>query len=193
MITLTNGGQQQNRTVGVANKQVVPQSIDLYDAIDATLTDEISKETDAVEEIDLTLLKSIHPAQEEFVINNKYLTKKIMYTELGIFLFEKANNTPIVKLYLKEDMEDSKGCEQRSLSEIVRDTRGFVQKIDRHHAIPLDMIKACYQIKGGRLRIILHVPFGAIDSFEVSPTISRRIKDWVMLQVPIEKDNSTNQ
>lgn len=192
LIRLERTLERQKKVAVNADAQIDAQSFDLYDTIDPASVDEIIKETDAVEEIDLTLLKSINPAQEEFVINNKYLTKKIMYTELGIFLFEKTNNTPIVKLYLKEDMEDSKGCEQRSLNEIVRDTHGFVQKIDRHHAIPLDMIKACYQMKGGRLRIILHVPFGDIDSFVISSTISRRIKDWVMLQVPIEKENILN-
>lgn len=156
-------------------------------------TDEQEKEGDMTEEIDLALLKGMDTLEEEFLLNNRYLTKKIMYNELGIFLFEKTNNTPIVKLFLNSDMNEGIGCEQRSLNEIVRDTHGFVQKIDRHHAIPLDMIKACYQLKGGRLRIILRVPFGDMDSFVVSATISRRIKDWVMLQVPIEKDNSTNQ
>ncbi|MDF2476498.1 MAG: hypothetical protein K0S24_1981 [Sphingobacterium sp.] len=156
-------------------------------------TDENEKEGDTTEDIDLALLKGMDTLEEEFLLNNRYLTKKIMYNELGIFLFEKTNNTPIVKLFLKGNMEDGIGCEQRSLNEVVRDTNGFVQKIDRYHAIPLDMVKSCYQLKGGRLRIILHVPFGDTDSFVVSSTISRRIKDWVMLQVPIEKDNSTNQ
>lgn len=192
VIELERDVQQQNITIAAEDRQIDIHSFDTPDHIDIPLADETGKEADSVEEIDLTLLKSINPAQEEFVINNRYLTKKIMYNELGIFLFEKTNNTPIVKLYLKEDMEDSKGCEQRSLNEIVRDTQGFVQKIDRHHAIPLDMIKSCYQLKGGRLRIVLHVRFGDMDSFLISSTISRRIKDWVMLQVPIEKENIIN-
>jgi len=177
--------------------QKEPQSAHLSDTQldeeEPSKTDETEKEGDMSEEIDLALLKGMDTLEEEFLLNNRYLTKKIMYNELGIFLFEKTNNTPIVKLFLNSDMNEGIGCEQRSLNEIVRDTRGFVQKIDRHHAIPLDMIKACYQLKGGRLRIILRVPFGDMDSFVVSSTISRRIKDWVMLQVPIEKDNSTNQ
>ncbi|WON95045.1 hypothetical protein [Sphingobacterium sp. UGAL515B_05] len=192
LIRLERALQQHNNIIGREGGQVDLQSFDSSDYMEPSLADETGKETDSVEEIDLTLLKSINPALKEFVINNRYLTKKIMYNELGIFLFEKTNNTPIVKLYLKEDMADSKGCEQRSLNEIVRDTHGFVQKIDRHHAIPLAMIKACYQLKGGRLRILLHRPFGAIESFKVAPTIARRIKDWVMLQVPIEKENTNN-
>ncbi|WP_394677549.1 hypothetical protein [uncultured Sphingobacterium sp.] len=192
LIRLERTLQQHNSILVGEDGPIDFQSFDPSNNMEPALADETGKETDSVEEIDLALLKSINPALKEFVINNRYLTKKIMYSELGIFLFEKTNNTPIVKLYLKEDMVDSKGCEQRSLSEIVRDTHGFVQKIDRHHAIPLAMIKTCYQLKGGRLRIILHVPFGAIESFEVAPTIARRIKDWVMLQVPIEKENTNN-
>jgi len=177
--------EQEEQLALWPNKQLVEE--------ESSKTDDTEREGDAAEEIDLALLKGLDTLEEEFLLNNRYLTKKIMYNELGIFLYEKTNNTPIVKLFLKGDMEDGIGCEQRSLNEVVRDTKGFVQKIDRYHAIPLDLVRACYQLKGGRLRIVLNIPFGDIDSFDLSPTISRRIKDWVMLQVPIEKENNTNQ
>ncbi|MGE8302755.1 MAG: hypothetical protein ACN6OW_24520, partial [Sphingobacterium paramultivorum] len=76
LIRLERTLQRQNSIAVNADAQIEAQSFDLYDTIDPASADETIKETDAVEEIDLTLLKSINPALEEFVINNKYLTKK---------------------------------------------------------------------------------------------------------------------
>ncbi|QQD11819.1 hypothetical protein [Sphingobacterium sp. UDSM-2020] len=79
--------------------------------------------------------------------------------------------------------------EQRSLNEVVRDTNGFVQKIDCYHAVAADMIHACNLLKGGRLRIVLKVPFEGKVDFEVSAKIVRRIKGRVMLQVLLKRNN----
>jgi hypothetical protein len=163
--------------------------VQLTPHIDETITIEIEeKEADAADELDLAALKTIDAEQEEFLLNNKFFTKKITYSELGLFVFENTSNTPMVKLYLKSDMGESIACEQRSLSEVVRCTKGFVRKIGRNKAIPLDMIQACYLLKDGRFRIVFKMPIEGKDYEEISPGVSKQIKDWVMLHVPIEKE-----
>ncbi|MEN5057809.1 hypothetical protein [Sphingobacterium kitahiroshimense] len=179
---------QQNLTISDLEKQVVFLSSIENETEEITEVEAAEKETDLTEEIDLSRIKSIDPEQEEFLLNNRFLTQKIMYSQIGLFVFENNNNTPMVKLYLKADMGDSIGCEQRSLNEVVRDTNGFVQKIGRYHAVAADMIQSCNLLKGGRLRIVLKVPFEGKVDFEISAKIARRIKGWVMLQVPIEKE-----
>jgi len=174
--------------ISILNEQLQSMSSIENEAEEITVAEGAEKETDLTEEIDLSRVKSIDPEQEEFLLNNRFLTQKIMYSELGLFAFENNNNTPIVQLYLKTDMGERIACEQRSLNEVVRDTNGFVQKIGRYHAVAADMIHACNLLKGGRLRIVLKVPFEGKVDFEVSAKIARRIKGWVMLQVPIEKE-----
>lgn len=174
--------------ISILNEQLAGKSSIENEAIEIIEVEVPEKETDLSEEIDLSWVKSIDPQQEEFLLNNRFLTQKIMYSELGLFVFENNNNTPIVKLYLKTDMSESIGCEQRSLNEVVRDTKGFVQKIGRYHAVAVDMIHACYLLKGGKHRIVLKVPFEGKVDFEVSPKIAKRLRNWIMLQVPIEKE-----
>ncbi|MFU1857234.1 hypothetical protein ACK8HY_09475 [Sphingobacterium sp. NGMCC 1.201703] len=188
MVRLERTVLHQEQRLAELVGQTASLPADLYNGPEAVAAENGAKEAVPLEEINLPLLRTMDPLCEGFLLNNKFVTKKITYSELGIFLFEKTNNTALVKLFLKDNMEDSKYCEQRSLNEVVRDTRGYVQKIDRHHAIPLGMVKACYQLKGGRLRLVLAVPFGNIECFDISPTTSRRIKEWIMLQVSIEKD-----
>lgn len=173
--------------------QLPPYAQGEHTAAEMPPSGELSAESDPAEEIDIASVRALDPQQEAFLLNNRLLTKKIMYDELGMFEYENTSNTPLVKLYLRKDMTEDFACEQRSLNEVVRDTGGYVQKIDRHHAIPLHMIQTCQQLKGGKLRIALNVPFDGQREFQVSSRISRRIKEWVMLQVPIEKDNYMNQ
>lgn len=176
---------RQDYKIATLEERMVPST----PHIDEIIPDEIEeKEVDTSDELDLAALKAIDPQQEEFLLNNKFFTKKIMYSELGLFVFENTNNTPIVKLYLKSDMGESIACEQRSLTEVVRDTKGFVRKIGRNKAIALDVIQACYLLKDGRLRIVFKIPIEGKDYEEISPKLSKQIKDWVMLYVSIEKE-----
>lgn len=143
------------------------------------------RDGDPMDEIDLTLCRSIDLEQEVFLLNNKIMVQKIRYKDIGIFTYKNG----MVSLYLRNAMDENLTCgEQRSLKEVVNITKGFVQKIDRDKAIPLDMIQACQQLKRGRLRIELKIPFEGRHYFEVSDKIAKHIREWVMLQVPIEKE-----
>lgn len=164
------------------------QSPALDERTDSLNAEPQDRDSDTTDEIDLVMVRSIDPVQHEFLIRNKFVTKKILYSELGLFVFENANNTPLIMVHLRSEQAGSTVCEQRSLNEIVRDTKGFVQKIDRYHAVPLHMIDRCFRLKGGRLRILVKDVLGERTEFVVSAKIAKRIKDWVMLQVPIIKE-----
>jgi len=160
-------------------------SPDLEELKEILETAEEDKDVDSMDEMDLVQVKSIDVEKEVFLLNNKILSQKILYKDLGIFTFKNS----IVSLYLKNAMNENLTCgEQRSLKEVVNITKGFVQKIDRDKAIPLDMIQACHGLKRGRLRIVLKIPFEGRYNFEVSDKIAKHIREWVMLQVPIEKE-----
>lgn len=159
-----------------------PDLQEVKEILEAGIAD---KDPDSMEEIDLAIIKCMDPEQEVFLLNNKILSQKILYKDLGIFTYKNG----LVSLYLKKAMSENLTCgEQRSLKEVVNSTKGFVQKIDRDKAIPLDMIQSCHQLKRGRLRIVLRIPFEGRSDFEVSDKIAKHIREWVMLKVPIEKE-----
>lgn len=176
---------QQQLKITWLEKQIDLLSPDLEEVQEVLEAEAGDKDTDSMEEIQLPLIKAMDPEREVFLLNNKILSQKILYKDLGIFTFKNS----MVSLYLKNAMDENLTCgEQRSLKEVVNITKGFVQKIDRDKAIPLDMIRTCYGLKRGRLRIVLKIPFEGRYDFEVSDKIARHIREWVMLQVPIEKE-----
>ena len=185
IVELKDVNHQQQLKIKDLEKQVNLFSPDLEEVKEIPEAESGDKDIDFMEEIDLPLIKAMDPEQEVFLLNNKILSQKILYKDLGIFTYKNS----IVSLYLKNAMDESLTCgEQRSLKEVVNSTRGFVQKIDRDKAIPLDMIRACHGLKRGRLRILLKIPFEGRYDFEVSDKIAKHIREWVMLQVPIEKE-----
>ncbi|MGJ1444684.1 hypothetical protein ACR784_11420 [Sphingobacterium multivorum] len=176
--------QQESRTIDL-QEQIELLSPGIEELKEILETAGEDRDVDAMDEIDLALLRSMDLEQEVFLLNNKILSQKISYKDIGIFTYKNG----IVSLYLRTAMDENLTCgEQRSLKEVVNSTKGFVQKIDRDKAIPLDMIQACQQLKRGRLRIVLKIPFEGRYYFEVSDKIAKHIREWVMLQVPIEKE-----
>jgi len=185
LVELNEVNHRQQLKIIDLEEQIDLLSPDLEEVKEILETEAGDRDLDSMDEIDLALVKSMDPEQEVFLLNNKILSQKILYKDLGIFTFKNS----IVSLYLKTAMHENLTCgEQRSLKEVVNSTKGFVQKIDRDKAIPFGMIQSCHQLKRGRLRIVLKLPFEGRYNFEVSDKIAKHIKEWIMLQVPIEKE-----